>query len=164
MATWRTMTASDIKSVLLIADQVHPELPESDTIFKERVQLFPDGCLVLIETDEVCGYLISHPIRNRKPPALDSLLVEIAPDADQYYIHDLAILPKMRGQGLAAVCMDRILAVAKCYPTTCLVSVYGTSTFWNRFGFVASTVDGVLADKLRGYGEDAVFLERQITS
>jgi GNAT superfamily N-acetyltransferase len=163
MATWRTMTVSDIKGLLRVADDVHPDLPESDPVFTERVRLFPEGTLVLVENNEVCGYIISHPICNRQPPALDSLLGEIAPDADQYYIHDLAILPKMRGQGLAVVCLDKILAVAKRYPTACLVSVYGTAPFWKRFGFVASPVDEVLVEKLRGYGEDAAYLERQNT-
>jgi hypothetical protein len=53
--------------------------------------------------------------------------------------------------------------VAKRYPTACLVSVYGTAPFWKRFGFVAGPVDEVLAEKLRGYGEDAAYLERQNT-
>jgi len=164
MATWRIMTVSDIQGVLRVAGKVHPDLPESDTIFIERVKLFQEGSLVLVENDEVCGYVISHPIRNRQPPVLDSLLGEIPLDADQYYIHDLAILPEMRGQGLTVVCMDKILAIGNRYPTACLVSVYGTTAFWRRFGFVAGLVDEAMAGKLRGYGEDAVYLERQNTS
>jgi len=164
MATWRIMTLSDIKEVLRVADKVHPDLPESEAMFTERVKLFPEGALVLVERSEVCGYIVSHPIRNRQPPTLDSLLGEIACDADQYYIHDLAMLPKMRGQGHTVECMNQILGVAERYPTACLVSVYGTTPFWNRFDFVAGPVDGVLTEKLRGYGKEAIYLERQNTS
>lgn len=161
MATWRTMTISDIKGVLRVANEIHPSLPESESVFTERAELFPEGCLVLVENNEVRGYIISHPIRHRQPPALDSLLGQIAPDADQYYIHDLAILPQMRGKGLGVVGMEKIFTVAGRYSTACLVSVYGTAAFWGRFGFVACAVDEAMVEKLRGYGDDAVFLERQ---
>lgn len=160
MATWRQLSVSDIAGVLRVADEIHPDLPEGDFVFTERVKLFPDGCLALIDGDEVCGYAISHPIRHSQPPALDSLLGEIAPNADQYYIHDVAILPKFRGLGLARDCIEKLLEVAKRYPTTCLISVYGTTPFWARFGFVAEQVNDVLSEKLREYGEDASYLTR----
>lgn len=161
MVAWRKMSVSDIEGLRRVGDEIHPDLPESDYVFTERVKLFPEGCLVLVECDKVCGYAISHPIRHRQPPALDSLLGEIAPDADQYYIHDLAILPRFRGRGLAAECISKLSAVAKRYPTTCLVSAYGTAPFWGRFGFVPEPVDAVLSEKLREYGADATYLSRQ---
>ena len=161
MATWRQMSVSDVEGVLRVAEEVHPDLPESGNVFTERVELFPNGCLVLVEDGKVCGYAISHPIRRHQPPTLNSLLGEIASDAAQYYIHDLAIVSKVRGRGLAAECMDKLLEIAKRYPSICLISVYGTASFWGRFGFVAEPIDGVLAEKLRDYGEDAVYLSRQ---
>jgi ribosomal protein S18 acetylase RimI-like enzyme len=161
MAIWRPMTANDIQAVLRVADKVHPDLPENDTVFAERARLFPEGSLVLVKDGEVCGYVTSHPIQKRQPPALNSLLGEIASTSDQYYIHDLAILPKMRSKGHAITCMDKVLAVAKRYPTTCLISVYGTAPFWEKFGFVAVQADVALVERLSGYGDDAVYLEYQ---
>jgi Acetyltransferase (GNAT) family len=161
MATWRRMSVSDIKGVLTVADEIHPDLPESDRVFAERTKIFPKGCLVLVEGGEVCGYVISHPIRQGQPPALDTLLGELATDADQYYIHDLAILSRLRGRGLTAVCIEQLFVVAGRYPTTCLVSVYGTAPFWARYGFEAVLVDEALSRKLRDYGADAIFLSRR---
>lgn len=89
------------------------------------------------------------------------MLGEIAPDADQYYIHDLAILPEVRGQGGANECMEKVLSVAEGFETICLVSVYGTASFWRRFGFVPVVVDEALKAKLRGYGDGARYLERK---
>jgi ribosomal protein S18 acetylase RimI-like enzyme len=155
------MSTSDTKGVLRVADKVHPDLPESESVFAERMKLFPEGCLVLVQEDEVCGYVISHPIHHGHPPALDSLLGEIAPDADQFYIHDLAILPGFRGRGLAAECIGKLFMVAQRYETTCLVSVYDTAPFWAHFGFVPEPVDEVLSKKLQGYGADATYLTRQ---
>ncbi|SPN99493.1 related to Acid phosphatase [Cephalotrichum gorgonifer] len=160
MATWGQMSAGDIAGLVDVANGIHPDLPESDYVFAERLKLFPEGCKILKQGDEVCGYAISHPICYHHPPALDSLLGEIAPDADQYYIHDIAILPRFRRRGLAGKCISTLLTVARRYPTTCLVSVYETVPFWARFGFVAEPVDEVLLEKLREYGEDAKYLTR----
>jgi len=159
---WRQMTADDISDVVRIADQVHASLPESDGVFAERAKLFPQGCLILVDKDNrAYGYTISHPIREGQPPELDSLLGEIAPTADQYYIHDVAILPELRGRGLAAEAIRRLVNVGKQFSTTCLVSVYGTAPFWARFGFQApEDLDEALQDKLRGYGDDATYMVR----
>lgn len=113
--------------------------------------------------DKLCGYVISHPIRRRCPPPLDTLLGEIPEDADQYYIHDLAVLPGYRGCGFAQHCVDRLLGtVAKDFETTGLVSVYGSEAFWGQFGFSPlEEKDGVLEKKVLHYSDDAVFLERK---
>ncbi|KAI9373456.1 acyl-CoA N-acyltransferase [Aspergillus egyptiacus] len=160
MAVWRNMTAKDLDGLMRVADLIHPGLPESAQVFAERLKLYPEGCLTLEEDSQLCGYAISHPIRNHQLPALDSLLGEIASDADQYYIHDVAIVPRLRGRGLADKCILRLLEVAKRFPATCLVSVYGTGPFWARFGFVPEPVSETLREKLRGYGKDAVYLSR----
>ena len=160
--SWRELSVNDINSLASVADNIHPDLPESNEVFAERVQLFPEGCLGLSESkgSHLCGYVISHPIRRLQPPALNSLLGKIAFEADQYYIHDLAILPRFRGHGFAQECMGKLSAIARRYPTTCLISVYGTERFWSRFGFVPVQVDDVLKNKLREYGDDATYLER----
>ncbi|MDI1492620.1 MAG: hypothetical protein OHK93_004402 [Ramalina farinacea] len=162
-AIWRALSVSGVKSVASVADSIHPDLPERDEVFAERIQLFPEGCLGLSEStsNDLCGYVISHPIRRLQPPALNSLLGEIASDANQYYIHDLAILPKVRGHGSARECMDKLSAIARRYPTTCLISVYGTEQFWSRFGFSPVQINDVLEKKLREYGDDAICLERK---
>ncbi|KAL8656451.1 MAG: hypothetical protein Q9210_000244 [Variospora velana] len=160
---WRQMSVNDIESLVRVADLIHPGLPESDEVFAERVKLFPEGCLALVEgeRDELYGYVISHPTRRRQPPALDSLLREIASDADQYYIHDLAILSEARGRGLAQECINKLFGIAQRYPTTSLVSVYGTAPFWGRFGFVPEEIDEGLKMKLLNYGNDAMYLARK---
>ncbi|KAK0742544.1 hypothetical protein B0T21DRAFT_132640 [Apiosordaria backusii] len=157
MAYWRSMSNNDIPAVTYVADKIHSNLPESPSVFEERVKLFPEGCLVLAtERQEIGGYIILHPIRQRSPPALDTLLGEIPQDADQYYIHDLAILPKFQGRGFAAEGVREILEVSNSYSTTSLVSVYGTSPFWGRFGFEVRPVEARMSAKIRGYGDDAI--------
>jgi ribosomal protein S18 acetylase RimI-like enzyme len=163
--TWRLLSHNDIPSLLHIATTCHPSLPESPSVFSERIYLYPSGCLALInnENDELLGYAISHPIRRRCPPALDSMLGAIPPDADQYYIHDLALLPCVRGRGFAKEGVEMLFAgAAGRYGSFSLVSVYGTAVFWSRFGFkpLGDEEEG-LRLKLVEYGDDAVYMERE---
>ncbi|AEO59436.1 hypothetical protein MYCTH_2307768 [Thermothelomyces thermophilus ATCC 42464] len=175
MAIWRPMTERDLPGVMRVADEIHRDLPERESIFRERLGLFPEGCMVLVSEEgeeekkgreEVGGYVVSFPIRHGRPPALNQPLGgdAIPPDADQYYLHDIAILPALRGRGAAARCIARLLdGVARRYPTTCLISVYGTVPFWTRFGFAPEPVDddAAMRDKLRGYGPGATYLVRR---
>jgi ribosomal protein S18 acetylase RimI-like enzyme len=161
-AAWRKMNVQDIEDLARIASKVHPGLPERDEVFEERIVLFPEGCFALVnpETTKLCGYVISHPIHYRQPPALDNLLWKLPEGLDQYYIHDLAILPEYQGHGYAKEIMEKLANVAKRYTTSSLVSVYGTSQFWAKFGFLLVESE-VLKAKLLDYGEDAIFLERK---
>ncbi|RKU44910.1 hypothetical protein DL546_002874 [Coniochaeta pulveracea] len=165
--TWRQMTPDDIPDVVRVANHVHPGLPESEAVFAERVELFPEGCFILCpqetkgDDEVVAGYAISHPIRHHQPPSLNTLLHQVPPYADEYYIHDLAILPEYRARGYAAEGVKNILAVGERYGSTCLISVYGTTGFWERFGFGRQAVDDGLGDKLRAYGDGAVFMVRE---
>ncbi|KAL8369243.1 hypothetical protein RB599_004614 [Gaeumannomyces hyphopodioides] len=162
MAVWRQANQGDIPGILLVANEVHPGLPERDAVYEERLRLFPKGCLVLSDGEGgINGYAVSHPIRRGQPPALDSLLGSIAPSADQFYIHDLAILHAWRGRGFAALCVDKLLALGKRYTTTCLISVYNTGAFWGRFGFLPEPVDAALGEKLLEYGAAATYLLRE---
>ncbi|KAK4183777.1 putative gcn5-related n-acetyltransferase [Podospora australis] len=177
MTTWRKMKPNDINAVHKIGNIIHAALPEDQSIPAERLRLFPDGCLVLAspstnteddnnaaeEEEVIGGYIISHPIKHRQPPPLNTLLGDIPIDADQFYLHDVAILPEFRGKGLAAMGIAMALVEAdKRFQTTCLVSVYGTAKFWGRFGFApVEDVGAALKEKVRGYGEDAIFMERR---
>ncbi|KAK4233314.1 acyl-CoA N-acyltransferase [Achaetomium macrosporum] len=173
MTTWRQMHPSDLPSVMRIANEIHHALPETEAVFRERLHLYPGGCFVLVNdgSDDnkagIGGYVISFPIRHGKPPALNAMLGEIPADADQYYLHDLAILPGFRGRGAARDGIGRVLGVARGlgYRMCCLISVYGTVPFWKKFGFEPEPgqVDEVMMEKLRGYGEEATYLVRRNT-
>lgn len=162
------MAVADLPAVLTVADRVHPAFPEDAAVFADRLKLYPVGCLVFSSGEDVLGYALSHPWRAYDPPALNVPLGELPPRPDTYYIHDVALLPELRGSGAAALVVALLLARARKegFASVSLIAVNGSAGFWERHGFrnVASrkVVDAALARKLRGYDEAAAFMIREL--
>lgn len=153
------MRAGDIAAVAAIAGAVHPDHPERPEVFAERLALAPEGCLMLAGGATPLGYLLSHPWRlDRGPPALDSLLGALPEAPDAWYLHDIALLPQARGQGLAAAALARLREVAAGagMRRLMLVAVAGKAPFWAARGFRPIAVPPAAAPSLAGYGAAAV--------
>lgn len=157
------MTATDLPAVLAVAAVVHPDYPEDETVFAERLRLFPQGCLVLEGADGPIGYVIAHPWQRAAPPALNSLLRELPSQASCFYIHDLALLPQARGSGAGGVVAARLAEIAADAGLSCLalVAIEGSSGFWRRQGFRA-VHEPALAEKLASYDDAARYMERAL--
>ncbi|MEX6505300.1 GNAT family N-acetyltransferase [Jiella sp. M17.18] len=159
MLQWRQMRRQDLAAVVTLADWVHAKLPEDLRVFAERLDLFPPGCLVLDAGDHIAGYAVAHPWRMTGPPKLDTLIGRLPEPADCLYIHDVALDPAVRGQGAATGAVERLLALAQDYPAAALVSVYGTTGYWARFGFTDAS-GRIPAEALQPYGGDACWMVR----
>ncbi len=161
---WRAMTAADLPAVKIVADAVHPDFPEDEAVFADRLALHPAGCFVLRSDDALLGYMISHPWHFKQPPKLNAILGEPAVPATTYYIHDLALLPAARNSGAAAAMVETLAAHAAQLrlPNMTLVAVNNSVHFWQRQGFGVA-VDPALERQLRSYDEQACFMIRDIT-
>ncbi|MBL8700030.1 MAG: GNAT family N-acetyltransferase, partial [Alphaproteobacteria bacterium] len=158
---WRPMAPADLAGVEAIGHLIHVAYPEDGAVFVERLALFPEGCLVLEDDHALVGYVLSHPWRHRAPPALNARLGRLPADADCLYIHDLAVLPDARGRGAAGEILRRLaqLAATMRLPAMALISIAGTSRFWERQGFIV--VDAPeLSAKLASYDADARLMRR----
>ncbi|MCP3053793.1 GNAT family N-acetyltransferase [Aurantimonas marianensis] len=154
------MLAGDLAGVAGLAERVHPDLPEDAAVFRDRLRLYPRGCLVLGEADgPVLGYAIGHPWRGGAPPKLDAVLGALPKHADCFYIHDVVVAPERRGAGHSRVVVETLLELAVVYPCTSLVSVHGTTPFWSRFGFRDAS-DRLVPGALDAYGPAARFMRR----
>ncbi|RFC64415.1 GNAT family N-acetyltransferase [Fulvimarina endophytica] len=166
---WRPLRESDIPRLDAIGEIVHPDLPEPPEVFADRLRICPGGAFVLSTgarpdgggDEELAGYAIGHPVRLPELPALGQILGALPVGADAFLIHDVALLPQMRGRGLAAPVVELLLGAAVPLKEACLVSVYGTAGFWSRFGFRPET-GRLPAGKLASYGPDAVFMTRRL--
>ena len=160
------MRDADIAAVVALADAAHPALHEDASVFKDRLSLYPKGCLVLDRGDrprgagQAAGYAVGHPWHGDAPPPLNTVLGALPNDANRFYLHDVVVSPAVRGGGHASEAIERLLATAAAFSSVILVSVYGTAPFWSRFGFVEAP-ERLPPGALRAYGEDALFMIRQ---
>lgn len=160
---WRAMSAADLPAINALAVRIHPDFPEDEAVFAERLRLYPDGCRVFERDNRIEAYVVSHPWLRAEPPALNSLLGELPSDPATYYIHDLALAPEARGSGAAPdiVAWLAAHALTSGLLSMSLIAVNGSSGFWQRQGFEV-THNSLLEAKLRSYGDDAVFMIRSL--
>jgi len=160
---WRPLAPADLPAVEAIAADVHPDFFEEPAVFAERQRLYPAGTHLLEVEGTPAGYVLSHPWRLGSLPALNALLGALPEDADTYYLHDLAILPRARGAGAAGRIVADLVAHARQagFAAMSLVAVNGSRQFWERHGFAARDVPA-LADKLTSYEADARYMVRAL--
>lgn len=160
--TWRAMLDSDLPTVTAIAAEVHPDYPESPAVFAERLRLFAQGCLIAADVSgNVLGYAIAHPAVLGQPPALNSLLEGLSPQADCLYLHDVALTAATRQSGLGSALVDYIseLSVAQGFVYAALMAVNNSAAYWQRRGFMPyAHADAALTQKIASYDSDAQYL------
>ncbi|MDP5279395.1 GNAT family N-acetyltransferase [Sphingomonas sp. DG1-23] len=149
------MRATDLAAVSAISDAVHGRFTEPLAVYAGRLDLYPAGCFVLEQDDTVAGYLISHPWHREDPPKLGALPGAIPPDADAWYLHDLALLPAARGAGAGRAALDLVKAQARArgFADIALMAVGGADRYWTRQGFAY-----VPRDADPSYGDDAYLM------
>lgn len=131
------MRPDDLPAVLDIAARVHPAYPEGPAVFTERLALCPAGCLVLDPGTGPEGYVLSHPWRAAAPPALDRALGALPARPDCWYLHDIALLPHVRGRGAAADALTILAgrATQSGLPNLALIATGSAAAYWLRAGF-----------------------------
>lgn len=137
-------------------------LEDIETI-KSLGRLSPETCL-MAELQEPVGYLIAHPWVAEDLPPLNTHMREIPDGASTFFLHDLALSPKARGQGVAPGLVAEGLARARRLGLrdASLLSIQNSRGFWEKMGFIARPE---LADKVRPVLEqflrtDFVFMTR----
>lgn len=150
-------------AVSAISDAVHGDYTEPRTVYAERRDLFPAGCFVLDAGQGVAGYLIAHPWRGDGPPPLGVLMGPLPEAPDSLYLHDLALVPAMRGAGAGreATRMVLDLAAGKGLGHVSLLAVNGAETFWVSQGFMP-VKDRALGNRLRRTYGDVVYMHRPV--
>lgn len=81
------------------------------------------------------------------------------------YLHDVAVAPECVGQGAAGQLVRALFQRARAQGVrrAALVSVQGSQAYWRRHGFELQALgDPVQRERLRGYGEDAVYMQASL--
>jgi GNAT superfamily N-acetyltransferase len=135
------MGRGDIPAIAALEALCHAPLPpEGEALFAERLALFPPGCLAADDADELVAYVVTHPWIRHAPPALGQRLGALPAAPDCLHLHDIAIAPRARGQGLVASALAALIPVARAagLGAITLVAVHGTAGLWARHGFAAT--------------------------
>lgn len=162
---WRSMRPDDLAATIALAARIHPDYPEDDDIFRERLALAPEGCFVLANALGVHGYLISHPWAGHLSPRLNCLLGSLPARPDNWYLHDLALDETVRGQGRAkdAIALADEAARAANLPVLSLTATGPARAFWLRQGFKPEKISEAEKAVLASYDPEASFLSRPIS-
>lgn len=131
------MTPNDLNRVSEISDVVHREYRETAEIYGERLRLWPQGCYVWEEDEGVSGLLVAHPWPRHSSPKLGEYLGRIPAVANSLYLHDVALLPQVRGKGAGGAATQMVFDLAKSngFNEVTLVAVHGADSYWASQGF-----------------------------
>lgn len=163
LPAWRPLRVADLGAVMTLADRLHPACPERMDVLAERHRLCPEGCLIMPDAQGTAGgYLLSHPWRMGTPPALDTYLGHLPERPDCWYLHDIALLPALRGRGAtqAALQIMTRLACARGIRWLALVATEGAGPVWTHLGF--APMPGISPAITATYGADACPMRRRI--
>jgi len=134
------VTINELDSILNIQQHCYSgAFLESRESFAEKLSI-SRHCLGLTNNGELIAYAIALPWTHLKELKLNSVGASESPSTDCLYIHDIAVLPRYRGNGFAELLMRR-LAKHACLAGLSwidLVAVQDSSPRWARMGFVSS--------------------------
>lgn len=141
---WRAMTAGDLPAVAEISATVHGRYAESEAVYAERLALWSKGCFVWRQGEAIAGLLVAHPWHRATSPELGALLGSIPPDADSFYLHDIALLPETRGRGAGSAATAMVIECAReaGFRDVTLIAVNGAETYWAAQGFTIVEAGG----------------------
>ena len=148
MTEFRQLSPGDLPALHhLEAEAYEPALRVSDAAFLRLIELYPDGALGVFDGARLCAFAFALPLRSGTVLDLGAPLESLPPDPDAFYIHNVVVAPDCRGRGLAVAIVTTLfeLARARRLDVCELVSVQGSSPFWEQFGFAP-----VAAFKRRG--------------
>jgi GNAT superfamily N-acetyltransferase len=128
----------DLAEIHEIEEVAYPaHLAESPEVLGSRIEVAPEFCAVARSCGICIAYLLAHPWPIESSPGLAQVLGRLPTDANAIHLHDLAVLPKMRGDGVAKSMLawleQRVSDDG--YRTITLVAVNGADAFWRVMGF-----------------------------
>jgi GNAT superfamily N-acetyltransferase len=125
---------------------------ENVFVYDALVKVFPDGAWGAFYNDRMIGYIFFHPYKDKTAKPLNSELL-LTGKENCMYLHEIAILPQYRAQGIPSRLIYEFDKVSGQYRMNCqsLVSVQNSMEFWKKKGFVfireineSGYVDGIL--------------------
>ena len=64
---------------------------ESDAALLRLIALFPEGAIGAVDEAGLCGFIFGVPLKAGTTLELRAPLAAVPPDADVFYVHDIAV-------------------------------------------------------------------------
>ena len=163
----RLMQISDLSAVVRLQDHCYAdEFYESPQVVAKRLMLYPQSCWLACYQDKVWGYLFSYPSRLGQVNPLGAEFGQYE-QANCLYLHDMAVSPDARGQGVATTLLQQALNYAGTLGLSyaALVAVQNSTAFWQQQQFdLVDDLSEAASLALTSYGADAIYLARRLNS
>jgi ribosomal protein S18 acetylase RimI-like enzyme len=158
----RTMQQADLPAVVRLQDRCYSDqLFESAEVVAQRLMLYPQSCWVASYHDKIWGYLFSYPSRLGQVNPLGAGFGQYE-QADCLYLHDMAVSPDARGQGVAFALLQQAREYARelGLGELALVAVQNSASYWQQHGFaMVSSLSESARQALESYGDNAIYLQ-----
>lgn len=156
----RLLGVADVPALLAVQAACYgSDLLEGRAVYEQRLSAAPPSSLGVFDAQGcLLAYLAACPSVEGAITPLHAPFVT-PPQADTFYLHDLAVHPAQAGQGLAQRLLSAAWSLAHRLglPQAALVSVQGSRGFWQRQGFSA---DPRCDSALVSYGPGAVYMRK----
>lgn len=161
----RLMQIADLNAVVRLQDHCYAdEFYESPQVVAKRLMLYPQSCWLACYQDKIWGYLFSYPSRLGQVNPLGAEFGQYE-QANCLYLHDMAVSPDARGQGVATTLLQQALSYAGTLGLShaALVAVQNSAAFWQQQQFdVVDDLSEAASMALTSYGADAIYLARSL--
>ena len=161
----RPLNAKDLPGLLAVQRACYGDAYIESAAVVARRMASPAQCsLVLERAGQLCAYLAAYDsVAGNVTPLHGEFEASDAPDT--LYLHDLAVLPALAGQGLAQSLLAQLWRSgwARGLTRSTLVAVQGSQAYWERHGYaVRALTDAVQKRHLAASGEAAVYMQRAL--
>ncbi len=157
----RALTVADLPGLARVQRACYGDgLAESTEVFARRLASPANCSLVIAQGGRVLAYLAAYRSLLAKVTPLHGDFEAVA-QPDTLYLHDMAVLPHLAGQGLPQRLLQPLWeqAMAHGLRQSALVSVQGSQAYWQRRGYAEHQLhDAVQRQRLASYGAQAVYM------
>lgn len=165
--TIRPAQEGDVVAIVALQKRCYREVfHESEQAFLSKIKGSKGFCWIVEGQDKVLAYLMSVPAKTPYIPCLHMENYQQPEGADILYLHDMAITPQARGQGLKRRLLDKVLVHAHQvhFRQVILIAVQNSVPVWEKEGFSVVDANSLGLEKvLQSYGSDAKLMSKTLS-
>ena len=163
----RPLQPDDLPALMAVQRAAYGDgFMESTEVYARRLASPVNCSLALLLDGALCAYLAAyHSVQGKVTPLHGDFEPPMGSAPDTLYLHDMAVLPALAGQGLARALLQPLWTQARAegLPHSALVSVQGSQGYWQRQGYALHPLqDPAQQARLASYGEGAVYMARTL--